>query len=185
MDQATATTMTSMADAIGQFAATGKLDMASLTQSIISDLVKIAAEKAITGIVGDLGLGGSSFTPSMDYGAAAASDALAQTSVTPMFAGGGTVQPGVSAVVGERGPELFTPNVGGTITNNSSLGMGANGASSITVQIQNQGTAQKAQSATPTQTAQGLIIQIVTADLQRNGPISQSMSNTYGLKRGG
>jgi hypothetical protein len=39
---------------------------------------------------------------------------------------GGPVQPGGSYIVGERGPELFTPTSSGNITANSSLGGGGN-----------------------------------------------------------
>jgi phage tail tape-measure protein len=36
----------------------------------------------------------------------------------PAKAGGGTVQGGQATVVGERGPEIFVPNTGGTVMNN-------------------------------------------------------------------
>jgi len=43
------------------------------------------------------------------------------------FAGGGTVQPKKPILVGERGPEIFVPNTGGTIKNNmDSKNMGGN-----------------------------------------------------------
>lgn len=40
------------------------------------------------------------------------------------FAGGGTVLPGLPAIVGERGPELFVPHTAGRIVPNNQLGGG-------------------------------------------------------------
>jgi hypothetical protein len=44
-------------------------------------------------------------------------------------AGGGTVQPNAPVLVGERGPEIFVPNTGGTVMNNmnSKNAMGGGG----------------------------------------------------------
>ena len=47
------------------------------------------------------------------------------------MAGGGYLQAGKTALVGERGKELFTPSVGGTITPNNELG----GAVNVTLNI--------------------------------------------------
>jgi SLT domain-containing protein len=41
---------------------------------------------------------------------------------------GGGVMGGGSYIVGERGPELFTPNTNGSITNNQDLMRGGSGA---------------------------------------------------------
>ncbi|CAB4136005.1 hypothetical protein UFOVP295_20, partial [uncultured Caudovirales phage] len=46
-------------------------------------------------------------------------------------ASGGPVMAGGSYIVGERGPELFTPNASGNITPNGGFGGGAN----ITVNV--------------------------------------------------
>ena len=43
-------------------------------------------------------------------------------SMMGMRASGGNVSAGASYVVGERGPELFTPMTSGNITNNQQLG---------------------------------------------------------------
>ena len=69
-----------------------------------------------------------------EYGGLSAVDALnlAGISTLPARAMGGPVAPGGSYLVGERGPELFTPSSSGNITANSSLGGGAN----ITVNVQ-------------------------------------------------
>ena len=52
-------------------------------------------------------------------------------------AGGGTVQGGQATVVGERGPEIFVPNTGGTVMNNmnSKNAMGGGGTTVINQSI--------------------------------------------------
>ena len=53
------------------------------------------------------------------------------------FAGGGTIQGNRATVVGERGPEIFVPNTGGTIMNNmnSKNAMGGGGTTVINQSI--------------------------------------------------
>ena len=51
-------------------------------------------------------------------------------------AGGGTIQGGKATLVGERGPELFVPNTGGTILNNMNSGNALGGGKSTTI-VQN------------------------------------------------
>jgi len=48
-------------------------------------------------------------------------------------ANGGQIQGGKSYIVGERGPELFTPGASGFVTPNHALGMG--GSSNIVVNV--------------------------------------------------
>ena len=52
-------------------------------------------------------------------------------------AGGGTIQGGIGTLVGERGPEIFVPNTGGTIMNNmnSKNAMGGGGTTVINQSI--------------------------------------------------
>ena len=52
-------------------------------------------------------------------------------------AGGGTIQGGQATLVGERGPEIFVPNTGGTIMNNmnSSNAMGGGGTTVVNQSI--------------------------------------------------
>lgn len=52
----------------------------------------------------------------------------------PRFASGGSISAGQTSIVGERGPELFTPGRSGSIAPNSSLG-----ATNITVNVSSQG----------------------------------------------
>jgi len=55
----------------------------------------------------------------------------------PAKAGGGTIQGGNATLVGERGPEIFVPNTGGTIMNNmnSKNAMGGGGTTVINQSI--------------------------------------------------
>lgn len=55
----------------------------------------------------------------------------------PAKAGGGTIQGGQATVVGERGPEIFVPNTGGTVMNNmnSKNAMGGGGTTVINQSI--------------------------------------------------
>jgi hypothetical protein len=68
-----------------------------------------------------------------EYGGLSQQDALtlAGISTLPRRAMGGPVAPGGSYIVGERGPELFTPSSSGNITPNHAMGGGAN----ITVNV--------------------------------------------------
>jgi phage-related minor tail protein len=68
-----------------------------------------------------------------EYGGLSPEDALglAGISTLPRRAMGGPVAGGSTYLVGERGPELFTPGTSGSITPNNALGGGAN----ITVNV--------------------------------------------------
>lgn len=68
-----------------------------------------------------------------EYGGLSQMDALtlAGISTLPARANGGPVMGGSSYLVGERGPELFTPSSSGNITPNGAMGGGAN----ITVNV--------------------------------------------------
>tara|TARA_R110002153_G_scaffold161821_1_gene314228 strand:- start:6 stop:1937 length:1932 start_codon:yes stop_codon:yes gene_type:complete len=59
------------------------------------------------------------------------------TSTGKPKAGGGTIQAGIPSLVGERGPEIFVPNTGGTIMNNmnSKNAMGGGGTTIINQSI--------------------------------------------------
>ena len=83
-------------------------DMAS---AIIKDLYRIYVVKKITGMI--TGAIDAKFAPGVGQ---------AQAAVAGAVANGGPVQAGQRYVVGERGPEMFTPNVSGTITPNSQMG---------------------------------------------------------------
>jgi phage-related minor tail protein len=89
-----------MEDSIVKFVQTGKLSFKDLAQSVIADLARIAAKRAIVAI-------GTSL-----FG----------------FANGGDVMSKTPIIVGERGPELFIPQSAGNIVSNAQL-KGSGGSS--------------------------------------------------------
>lgn len=66
-----------------------------------------------------------------EYGGISEYDALTMAGISGTRANGGPVAGGSTYLVGERGPELFTPGTSGTITPNSALG----GGGGITVNV--------------------------------------------------
>lgn len=90
-------------DALVDFVTTGKADFSALADSILADLTRLLARQALFQLIG-------LFNPGA--GAVVAGSGL--------FGGarenGGPVSPGQSFLVGERGPELFTPSQPGNIT---------------------------------------------------------------------
>lgn len=134
----------SMEDALVNFVKTGKLDFKSLADSIISDIIRIQVRAQLAKIFKDGGSifdggGGSIFTPGGGIGGAigkffgmgsgpdlsvsAASDALAAGDLfdmLPGFAEGGRLTG--PSIVGEKGPEVFVPDVGGKVIPNDQLG---------------------------------------------------------------
>ena len=85
----------------------------SMASEIIKELYRIYVVKKITGMI--TGAIDGYFAPN-----------VAATAAVPGVANGGPVQYGNSYLVGERGPEIFTPGMGGgQITSNSKSGIGS------------------------------------------------------------
>ena len=80
------------------------------------------------GLLGGIfgGGGGSAvqgaFMPSMPEGMRSVGVGATANDLTRHLANGGTAQRGKSYLVGERGPEMFTPGITGTVSPNSSMG---------------------------------------------------------------
>lgn len=113
-------------DAIVKFATTGKLSFSSLANSIISDLVRMSVQQSITGPLakGLLGL----ISGATSGGGFGTGSAFGNQDFGGFFADGGTPPMGKVSIVGEKGPELFIPNVAGTIVPNHAMQQAGGGA---------------------------------------------------------
>ncbi len=120
MGEFTTRTFDKMGDALANFVVTGKLNFKSLAADILSDLAKIAVEKAIAGLVGSL------------FGSANG-NAFSNGRVIP-YANGGVVSGpttfpmagGQTGVMGEAGPEAVMPLTRGS---DGKLGVHSSGGS--------------------------------------------------------
>jgi len=111
------TTFTSgVEDAIVSFVRTGKLSFKDLANSLIAEFAKSQVKNIFSSLLGMGGSGGSNIFGSIagffGFGGGKAS--------------GGSVMGGKSYMVGERGPEMFTPGGTGTITPNQAFGGASN-----------------------------------------------------------
>ena len=107
----------SMEDALVSFVTTGKVDFKSLVDSMLADLTRLLARKAIVALIGGLaGDGGGGGIISSLVGAS--STGTGQPGMDKPRALGGQVSPGMSYLVGERRPEIFTPAQPGQVTAN-------------------------------------------------------------------
>ncbi len=91
-------------DAIVQFATTGEADFSAFVDGLLADLARILARKALLALINSFSPGGGAFN-----------------AIGSLFSGGaeaegGLVQEDRPLIVGEEGPELFTPRDGGKIT---------------------------------------------------------------------
>lgn len=128
----------SSADAIAEFAISGKMSFSSLVESILKDIAKMAIYQNVTKPMFD-GLSG------MVSGAASGASAgggwgALFGGILGMFGGGrasgGPVNPGQYYVVGENGPEILVPNAAGTVVPNGG-GAGGQIVSNVTVNVAN------------------------------------------------
>jgi lambda family phage tail tape measure protein len=137
-----------MEDALTNFVMTGKLNFKSFADSIISEIVRIQIKQATAGLAGLLGnLLGAGLSGIGSLGGAGAAAAGSGTipvagdllgggsmaapsygsgvfSVSGARASGGPVDAGSTYLVGEKGPELFTPGQAGSIVPNHALSGG-------------------------------------------------------------
>ena len=152
---------------------------ANMAEGIISSLAQIAAELAASAILRAL-LGGLSGGAGMLTGGAGIS--IGGMMFGGVRAAGGPVMSGRSYLVGEEGPELFTPGLSGGITPNHALG----GAAPITVNITNNSPANVSTSRGPNGSLDVLIEEKVANAMARGGgKIDAALQRGYGLRRAG
>ncbi|MDA8260344.1 MAG: hypothetical protein M0Z99_32710, partial [Betaproteobacteria bacterium] len=99
----------SATNALVLFAETGKLNFRQLAASIIQDLLKIAAEKAMAGVAG------------MMSGASTGWIGAIGSFLSGARAAGGSVEAGGMYLVGEHGPEVVKMGASGTVVPNHQL----------------------------------------------------------------
>lgn len=177
----TSSMMKGMEDALVNFVKTGKMNFKDLANSIISDLIRIAIQKSITGPLGDaLGSGISSLFGQANGGA--------WSNGVQMFANGGVVSSptmfgmagGGLGVMGEAGPEAVMPL---SRTSNGRLGVdvvgGLKGATSpnVTILIENKSGGEVKQGSTNVQfDGKGFVISTIIEDVKNNGPLRGLMA---------
>ena len=125
--QAFDSVISNMGTALDNFVKTGKLSFKDLAGSIIRDLIAIQLKASATGLF-------SMLVKTMFSVATGGTSTVADAAIGAMGApkaAGGPVSAGVTHLVGENGPELFTPSGSGTIIPNHSLG-GAGGTTNVT-----------------------------------------------------
>lgn len=94
-------------DALVEFVQTGEFNFSKLVDSILADLTRLLARQALFALL-------NAFTG----GAGGSAAGLLGGLFGGARAEGGPVSPGKSYLVGENGPEIFQPSVGGTIVPN-------------------------------------------------------------------
>ena len=116
LEEAGARAFGGLTDLVTNFVMTGKFNFKDFARSIIADLVRIAAQAAITFAIKK---------------ALAAFGGPVGGFLSGFLADGGPAKAGEAYVVGERGPELFVPNQSGTVLPNESLAGAAMGGEVI------------------------------------------------------
>jgi phage-related minor tail protein len=105
IERAVNSSFNSVADTIARAAVSGKTSMDQMVDAILADFDRVAIKdfiaKPVEGLVADL--------------------ASSLFDVAGGRAVGGPVTPGATYLVGEQGPELFTPSENGAITSNANL----------------------------------------------------------------
>lgn len=193
MEAATTRAFNGMTDALVNFVMTGKLDFRSLANSIISDLIRIQIQRAIT-------LPLAQTTSGMNWGSLF-------SGLFPNAKGGVYSGPGISAysgsvvnnptvfpfargigLMGEAGPEAILPLRRGA---DGKLGVSADAGSSVTVNIieaQGKGGQQAQRTDSSGSQVIDVWVEQITAkvwgDVARGaGPGPGVLANTYGLNR--
>lgn len=95
----------------------------NFARNIVSQIIAIFLQMAVVNQILNavFGLTGSNALPTLNMGGFKTKPGMgvdASLNYGMQAAGGGSLQKGIPALVGERGPEIFVPNTGGKIMNN-------------------------------------------------------------------
>lgn len=175
-------------DAIVKFATTGKISFGDFVESVLAGLVRIQAQKMISGLAEGLtSVLGKTLGGYFDYkfgdglGSEYAKNEIFGSGNIPGKASGGPVSSGKTYLVGERGPELFSPYSPGTIIPNHMLG--GFGAMQIQINHKNEGTKQEVTSSSADFDGNTMVINIVTRDIENDGLVSKAIMRNFGASR--
>ena len=192
-----------MESALTHFITTGESSFSSFVDSVIADLTRIATRRfivqplanALFGAFG--GLSGSDTNPfgrlragvGHAGGTVGASGGVSRAvpagvfALAPRFHFGGVaglrpdgiagLQPGEVPIIAERGEVILPRASGATLPR---------GAPSIEINFENRGTPQREVSREVRLDPRGMIVTVVTEDLDNGGPASQAIARRFGLR---
>lgn len=164
-------------DALVSFVRSGKLNFRDLADSIISDILRIAIrQQIIAPLVGAATSAIGNISTAVTYGTNVGSEQtqMLQEQDMDFRALGGNVTGATSYIVGERGPEIFTPRTSGSITPNNKINTMGGGSQNVTVQILNEsGQEMEATSANADFNGEEYIISVV---------LNANESNKFGFR---
>lgn len=214
MESLVSSSFSEMEDALVSFVETGKVDFSSLADSIISDMIRIAAQQAITGVLSSAvsAFSTSSSGNTTEVVRVSASDAAASRAAAfaapsahgnafnssgkiNYFASGGVVNSatgftfgnGQNGVMGEAGPEAILPLKRGS---SGDLGVSAEGIGGANVYVNVQNNSSESASVSESTDSMGnreitvMIGEAVKSNFQ-NGSMDKTMTSLYGLSRQG
>ena len=198
-----------MESALTRFITTGKLSFSSFVDSVIADLARLAARRAITeplaaflfgalpGLFGGGAAGGADAFRRLQAGVGhagglvGASGGVSRTvpagvfALAPRLHSGGFaglrpdggiagLRPGEVPIIAERG-EVILPRASG-----ATLPRGT--PPSIEINFENRGTPQREVGREVRLDPRGMIVTVVTEDLDSGGPASQAIARRFGLR---
>ncbi len=114
-----------MADQLADFVMTGKINFRDFANSVIRDLLRIAARWAII----------EGFKMILGYFTGGTSTAVTSSMGNPHKQHGGPVSAGSPYIVGEAGPEMFVPDTSGTVVPNNQMGAEIGGEVTVNFNI--------------------------------------------------
>ena len=171
------TTSTVVAGAAAQTAAGVAANAAAVTSAAAAGPA-IASSMAPAAVTASVATAGANTFPAI-------AGIMAAMALIPMLAGaranGGPVAGGKTYLVGERGPELFTPNTAGAIIPNHALGGGSGGRMTVNL-IEDKSRAGQTQERSNNGAQE---LDVFVADIMGDGARSKALQRAFGLRRRG